>query len=115
MKEKPPTPKEVYDIMNRRYFRGRLPDIPVRFRRESFLGSRKHIMGSTWFDADTQRPKKIELNPMYKSAPILWLATLLHEAVHVEQWKVPAGQEHGRKFQKRMKQLVNRGAYNKLW
>ena len=42
--------------------------------------------------------------------------TVLHEMVHVEQWdKVTDRTMHGRKFQKRMKQLAARGAFNGLW
>ena len=42
-------------------------------------------------------------------------STLLHEMVHVEQWKLPRKQAHGRKFQKRMKQLAAVGAFNGIW
>lgn len=72
-------------------------------------------MGSTWFHHETHRPIKITLNPKYRSAPKLWESTLLHEMVHVQQWRVPESQAHGRKFQKRMKQLAALGAWNPYW
>ena len=107
-------PKELYLFLNSRYFRGRLPDIPVVWSKKEYEGRRRSLMGSTWFDSETGFPKKITLNPAYKNAFSLWATTLLHEAVHVQQWKVPAKQQHGRKFQKRIKQLVAVGAYNGL-
>ena len=110
------TPKELYDFLNGRYFRSRLPDIPVLWCRKHYQGPRnKHTMGSSWFDAETKLPKRITLNMKYKTAFTLWAATLLHEMCHIEQWRVPSKQQHGRKFQNRMKQLAARGAFNGLW
>jgi predicted SprT family Zn-dependent metalloprotease len=44
------------------------------------------------------------------------IMTVIHELVHVEQWdEVTDKTQHGRKFQKRMKQLAARGAFSGLW
>jgi len=115
VKEKPLNPKEVYQIINGRYFRGRLPDVPVRFNAKSFIGPRKRILGSTYVNRETGRPVKIDLNPRYKDASRVWIQTLIHEAVHVQQWRLPEKQAHGRKFNARMKQLAALGAFNGLW
>lgn len=104
-------PKELYKFWNARYFRGKLPDIPVRWSASSYKGRDRYILGSTWLDSSTKLPVKITLNPLYKHAFVVWASTLMHEMVHVEQWDVPEKQAHGRKFQKRIKQLVARGAY----
>lgn len=110
------TANELYDIFNSRYFRGRLPKIPIKWSHDlGFEGNRKGILGSTHYDGVTNRPKLISLNPKYKSSGTIWVTTLLHEMVHVEQWRTPAKQAHGHKFQKRMKQLANKGAFNGLW
>ena len=72
-------------------------------------------MGGTYFRGKPLKPVKITLNPKYKTALVVWAQTLLHEMVHVEQWKLPRKQAHGRKFQKRMKQLAAVGAFNGIW
>lgn len=106
------TPKTLYRFWNCRYFGGRLPDIPVYFSKKLGVGLEKHSMGCASFDDATMRPLRIRLNPKYKDAFVVWASTLLHEMVHVQQWKIQKSQAHGRKFRKRMKQLVALGAYN---
>ena len=110
-------PKELYLFLNSRYFRGRLPDIPVVWSAKRHNGRENRNMGATifqWGKDGVLRPTKIVLNPQYKNAFVIWAGTLLHEMVHVQQWKLPREQAHGRKFQKRIKQLVAVGAYNGL-
>jgi predicted SprT family Zn-dependent metalloprotease len=116
MKERAGFPKDLYDFWNRRYFQGRLPDIPVKWDNKGYTNGRmKSKMGSSWFDGETKRPVKITLNPKYRDARALWQQTLLHEMVHIQQWRVPTKQAHGRKFHKRMKQLAAAGAFNAFW
>ena len=109
------TPKSLYRFWNCRYFRSALPDIPVTWSDKQFKGNRRTKMGSTWLAEETGRPIRIALNPKYRGAFVIWAQTLLHEMVHVQQWRTPAEQMHGRKFQKRMKQLAAAGAFNRLW
>ena len=108
-------PKDLYHFWNSRYFRSKLPDIPVRWSPNYYKGRNRKCLGSTWFDHKTKLPKLITLNPAMKPYSVIWQSTLLHEMVHVEQWKVPTKQAHGNKFNKRMKQLANLGAFRGLW
>jgi predicted SprT family Zn-dependent metalloprotease len=116
MRERSGFPKDLYEYWNRRFFRGRLPDIPVYWSKTEYSsGRRKSKMGSTWLNHETKKPVKITLNPKYRDARAIWQGTLLHEMVHVQQWRVPEKQAHGRKFHKRMKQLAAAGAFNAFW
>ena len=111
------TPKELYGFWNARYFGGRLPNIRVGFSKVLCQGKDFHRLGATefWFKGDRKYPVRILLNDRYKNEFGVWAATLLHEMVHVQQWRTPTDQMHGRKFQKRMKQLAAAGAFNRLW
>ena len=110
------TPKSLYQFWNSRYFRGRLPDLPIVWSKKCCSGRNRHTMGATIFTPEdgVLKPRRIVLNPKYKNAFVIWAGTLMHEMVHVEQWKLPRAQTHGRKFQKRIKQLVSLGAYKNL-
>lgn len=108
-------PKELYDFWNGRYFRGSLPDLPVHWGHKEYSVYRKRYnLGGTHMVGNPLKPIKITLNPKYKNAFVIWAQTLLHEMVHVQQWRLPRRLAHGRKFQKRIKQLVAAGAYNGL-
>lgn len=109
------TPKTLYRFWNARYFRSRLPNIPVYYSTKAFAGRCRGFLGTTYFDGDTKKPVKIVLNPQYRSSSRIWMGTLLHEMVHVQQWKVPTKQAHGNKFNKRMQQLASLGAFRALW
>lgn len=108
-------PKDLYDFWNIRYFKGRLPDIPVGWSKTLHSNKRKTKLGSTWFDHESGRSVKITLHPAYRNHRSIWQSTLLHEMVHVQQWRVPAKQAHGNKFNKRMKQLAAQGAFRHIW
>lgn len=114
-KEPKPSPREVYRRLNSLYFRGRLPDIPVRWTKTSFKGRDQRYLGVTWMEFPSGKPNSIHLNPKIRSMFTIWVQTLIHEMVHVEQCKLPAKQAHGRKFERRMKQLAARGAFRGLW
>jgi predicted SprT family Zn-dependent metalloprotease len=110
------TPKTLYRFWNSRYFANRLPDIPVWFSAKHHKASAsRNKMGGAWFDSETKRPIKITLNPKYRTASRIWMQTLLHEMVHVQQWRIQTNQAHGNKFNKRMKQLAAKGAFRALW
>lgn len=109
------TPKTLYQFWNSRYFRGRLPDIPVGFSAKYHAGYKeRRSLGGTIMRGVPLKPTRIVLNPEYKKAFVIWASTLMHEMIHVEQWKLPRRLVHGRKFKKRIKQLVACGAYNNL-
>ena len=109
------TPKSLYKFWNCRYFGSRLPDIPVYFSKQLGVGKERHTLGCSGFHDETGKPLYIKLNPKFRTSFVIWAQTLLHEMVHVQQWKIQKNQAHGRKFQKRMKQLAALGAYNSLW
>lgn len=110
------TPKDLYQFWNGRYFRSKLPDIPVVWSKVYHSGRNRRILGGTIFEKvdGILKPTRIVLNPKYKNAFVVWSTTLIHEMTHVEQWELPRKQAHCRKFQKRIKQLVALGAYNGL-
>ena len=103
-------PRDLYPFYNARYFRNRLPDLPVVFRTDKKM---PNAVAVTEFRNGT--PVKIAINSRYKKAKSIWYFYLLHEMVHVEQRKLPRSQAHGHKFQRRMKQLANLGAFNRFW
>ena|ERR1700761_6764522 len=109
-------PKDLYRLLNGRYFKNKLPDIPVVWSKVYHSGRNRKILGGTIFEKKdgVLKPTRIVLNPKYKNAFVIWASTLLHEMIHVEQWKLPRKRAHGRKFQKRIKQLVAVGAYSGL-
>jgi hypothetical protein len=109
------SPKDYYRFYNGRYFRGRLPDIPVEWSAKAFRKGDPNAgcLGVAWFESGV--PLGIQLNVKYKEASAIWLRVLLHEMTHVEQASLPKAQAHGRKFNKRMKQLAAIGAFNGLW
>lgn len=99
-------PQRLYREFNELYFRSSLPDIPVRWSRKK---TKPHgYAGVCHFE-----PLAIFLNPALKGWDRIWSIILLHEMVHVEQRG--ARKIHGRKFQNRMKQLANQGAFQDLW
>lgn len=100
-------PQKVYDEYNRLYFGGKLPSVPVKWSRKHT----KDCRGCCEYD-----PKlAIYLNPRFRGWERSWCFTLIHEMVHVEQRHDVRAKDHGHKFQKRMKQLVNQGAFADLW
>jgi hypothetical protein len=102
--------KDLYRFFNGRYFRGRLPDIPVVWCPDKKMPK---AIATTWIEGE--KPVRICMNYKYKDTKVIWYHYLLHEMVHVQQAKLPRDQAHGRKFQKRMKQLANAGAFNCTW
>lgn len=103
-------PKDLYPFYNARYFRNCLPDIPVVFRPDKKMPNAIAVT-----ELQDGVPLKIAINDKYKKIKSIWYFYLLHEMVHVEQCKLPREQSHGHKFQRRMKQLANLGAFNRFW
>lgn len=94
-------PKELYDFLNARYFRGSLPDLPVQWSEKYYSQYRnRRYLGGTEMVGSPLKPVRITLNPKYKDVFVIWAQTLLHEMVHVQQWRLPRKQAHGRKFEK---------------
>ena len=102
--------QDAYHLFNGKYFGGKLPDIPVLWK--------KYLVKKGWIGITVggkEQAKEIHLNPYYRRSSSVWGRTLFHEMVHVEQWSIPAKQCHGRAFEKRMKQLAARGAFKGMW
>ena len=106
------TAQEAYDSINRWWFKNKLPRVKVRWPRY-MLKVRPQLIGQTV--GDKTEPKEIHLNPKFKDSSSVWLRTLIHEAVHVEQWDIPLRHCHGPRFEKRMRHLAEAGAFYGLW
>lgn len=106
------TASEAYDILNSRYWRNRLPKVEILWPKY-MLKEKPPLIAQTV--GGKKRAEAIHFNPKYKNASTIWLRTLIHEMVHVEQWDVPLSRCHGNKFEKRMKHLASVGAFRGLW
>ena len=84
------TAQKAYDSINKWWFGNKLPKVKIRW-------------------------PKYMLSEKLRCCSGVWLRTLFHEIVHIEQWSLPAKDAHGPKFEKRMKQLAVAGAFNGLW
>ena len=109
--------QENFHILNGRYFRSRLKNVTIKWKTYPKNSGK---MATTWSSSGSvpkgKRKFLIEIDAALKRFPRVVLQTLIHELVHVEQWdKVTAKTYHGRLFNKRMKQLVAKGAFNGLW
>jgi hypothetical protein len=112
--------KGWYDELNVEYFRGRLPDIPVRFGRIT-RGRGTRLWAASGFHARTyfQRPAgrhvkleavEIRLSPWIRKdwRRYAWI-TLVHEMIHVELGYRPDCKSSKGPFAKRIRQLTRRG------
>jgi hypothetical protein len=123
--------KHYYHEFNSRYFRGRLPkdcrviwaDINHQKCPEA-MGVFKP--GITVLARRVRRAKKGEYRTLYSKKDLIAIdrelfkvgnkivfMTLIHEMVHLKLKDVTAG--HGPLFQKEMKKLAARGAFNNFW
>jgi hypothetical protein len=103
------TPKLVYRIANKRYFNNCLPDIPVHFGH-----LKQAALGCYWYPrVGVYDYGCIVLNENTKRWSAVWIGSLLHEMVHV-QYRKRKIDPHGYIFQRRLKQLVQKGAYHGL-
>jgi hypothetical protein len=98
--------RRYYRVANRKYFKGKLPDIPVRFAKVNRL-----VLGILWINPGDV-PSDIEISEELRYVQNLTIMTLLHEMVHVEN---PRWKGHGWRFDRRMKQLAQDGAFDGLW
>jgi len=110
--------QENFSIMNRLYFRNRLKNVTVKWRNKPFASDKTIAITRSTFGPPPPEGRKflIEISSAIKKYHSFTIQTLIHEAVHVEQWdQVSTKACHGRLFQKRMKQLAAKGAFNGLW
>lgn len=110
--------QENFLLLNSRYFRNRLKNVKVRWKNGGFGDGRciARTLSTLGSVPKGQRKFVIEIDSALKKYHTFTIQTLIHEAVHVEQWdKVTTKSCHGRVFNKRMKQLAAKGAFNGLW
>lgn len=103
-----------YGLFNKRHFGDKLPkDLDVKFGKlpKGLLGTTNCIkyIGKDKHKSSAQNIR-IDLNIRQRSTIVI--LTLLHEMVHVEN---PSWIGHGRRFDRRMKELAAKGAFNGLW
>lgn len=110
--------QENFLLLNSRYFRNRLKNVKVRWKNGGFGDKRCVARTLSAFGPVPKGQRKfvIEIDSALKKYHSFTISTLIHEAVHVEQWdKVKTRTCHGRLFNKRMKSLAAKGAFNGLW
>ena len=111
--------REIFHLANSRYFRNRLKNVTIRWARPEDKISRQALACTRSRHGKIPKGERkflILLSKELKKMSSVAVLTILHELVHVEQWdEVTDKTMHGRKFQKRMKQLAARGAFSGLW
>lgn len=110
----------MFDRLNRRYFRGSLPSLPVMWHRPLLSGGRRTFAGQFVVMEDGEHANII-IDPKLQKRK-MWSfieSTLLHEMVHAYLWnrneRPSAYNGHGKKFQKEMQRLARVGAFDRLW
>jgi hypothetical protein len=109
--------EEIFHVANSRYFRSKLKNVKIKWAK---TGIPRHAVAVTWSVSGSvpkgTRKFLIEISQDLRKYKSITILTVLHEMVHVEQWdKIKPGQDHGRLFQNRMKDLAAKGAFNGLW
>ena len=106
-------PNYVYDVINQRYFGNQLPKVPVRFVNDMAEGVMGYYMYPGSKAERGNNPGEIRLSSAFRKWSVIWIGTLIHEMVHVEL-RDRRIRHHGYVFQRRMKELVNAGAFKDL-
>ncbi|VVB52861.1 Uncharacterised protein [uncultured archaeon] len=100
--------QRLYRRYNRLYFRGKLPNIPVLFRKG--LVEKYNAIGITQYEGKV--PKRILIENTLRTWRGGFRMTLLHEMVHVS---LPYKVDHGPRFEKGMLRLAKMRAFKGLW
>lgn len=104
--------EEIFNLANSRYFRGRLKNVKIKWKRGGW--KKKTVVGTT--TSPDGEKFLIQISDQIRIYNSLVITTVLHEMIHVQQWnKVSFEASHGNKFNARMKQLANLGAFRGLW
>jgi len=111
---------EMFDRLNRRYFRGALPSLPIMWHKPLLSGGRRAFAGQFIVFEDRDHANII-IDPKLRKRK-MWNyieSILLHEMVHTYLWnkheRPSAYNGHGKKFQKEMRRLARAGAFDRLW
>jgi hypothetical protein len=106
---------EMFLEFNSRYFGGRLK-VPLKLVFESING-----LGQTYrFRVHGKRRSRndlfgIRISTRLRWSRRMWMGTLLHEMVHLEQGLRYNCGWRGRRFNQRMRELALMGAFDGLW
>jgi hypothetical protein len=102
---------ERYRTINKDYFGGGLPDVPVSW--EPRLNDIAASRGDGLLLEGLTDGKAIVINPRLRSDRRLLVATLCHEMVHVRlvAGGAPVGEDHGPEFQQHLRRLLDEGAF----
>jgi hypothetical protein len=109
---------KIFQLSNSRYFRNRLKNVTIRWAKDKEIRSWSLAVTRSQSGKVPRGERKflILLSKELKKMPTVTILTVLHELVHCSQWdEVTDKTMHGRKFQKRMKQLAARGAFTGWW
>jgi hypothetical protein len=115
-----------YKLANRWYFGNKLPlDVVIKFSDIAVMGVTGREPYTRKATIKERRENKlnktalcvtnryhIRINKKYRDSMAIVVPTLIHEMVHVENWKLRG---HGKKFDRRMLELAKAGAFNGLW
>ena len=97
--------KAMYRQLHRKYFKGELnPDMIVRLDKDIEI-EYGHVYGVF------EPPEEILINPKIKNFSEIVQVTILHEMVHAS---LGIHNHHGMRFQARIVELFNQGAYDGL-
>lgn len=110
--------KDIFDLANSRYFRSRLKNVTIRWAKDREIQPQSLAVTRSQHGKVPKGERKflILLSKELKKMSNVATMTVLHEMVHCDQWdEVTNRTMHGRKFQKRMKQLAARAAFSGLW
>ena len=103
--------REMFDLFNSRYFSNKLKIDSIRFEDIDGLGRSR-----TLYDRSGRLSGySTTISRKLRWSRRMWASTLLHEMVHVEDKLVHSCGINGHIFNRRMKELANRGAFNGLW
>lgn len=107
---------EAFDLYNRRYFGGTLPE-PAFIHFGDLRGFLGHTGRVRTPGARRSKEDKfsITIGRQLRSSRRLWLTTLIHEMVHVKQKNKYSCGPNGKHFNREMIGLANAGALNGLW
>lgn len=109
MRIKPLDLQKEFDYVNKTYFDGKLPPVPVKWG--NLIGGRKAADGCIESDGT------IVIDNLLKYRPRLAAITVRHEMVHLslpEYFGCIPDKDHGMLFQAGIFRLINMGAYDGL-
>jgi hypothetical protein len=120
------TPQEMFDVFNRRYFRGHLPPCKVEWMAKPKVVDIPYDCAAvcTGFHEEGYETPicsgLIKVWKHFKPYPWIWKLLLLHEMAHWKLREHPVAGlgkpgQHGHAFHREMKRLARIGAFKHIW